>query len=329
MVMEVKRRALYNLLQMNWCQDKKMDVQPWQVENYRCLASGELFAKLHELGIHMDKDNFTSFAEAYDTPEELADGLASDDGDASLQDRIYLVVFELWRQLFPERRALTVFCDELDHQISHYDNHEAENFEGVQDILAVLQKTLEETADSGEDAKELFCVITEHCANDIETFLFDFIAGQLDESNDDYAFELIEEFYLYVQNVKWFDFLRARLVANSDIDRANKMLRSLIEKSVCKPDIEFNFEMLFFLAHCGDKSLFIQLVKQTFSQITVEEELLELMNDCVDFFESVDMEKEAYKVDKILASRQKMPLDNSVNLADPDVAYFLTIIEAL
>ena len=53
--MELERRTLYNLLRINWLVDSKLNVQPWQVEDYRALSLETLFHKLQKLGFFLDR----------------------------------------------------------------------------------------------------------------------------------------------------------------------------------------------------------------------------------------------------------------------------------
>ena len=41
--------------------------------------------------------------------------------------------------------------------------------------------------DEGLPPEQAFQLISPYCANDIETFLYDFIAEQIDEDNESYA----------------------------------------------------------------------------------------------------------------------------------------------
>ena len=91
------RHALYNSLRLHWLLDPSIKVENWQVQDYRALALEALFEQLHHCNIKMDRSTFIAYAENFGTPEELADHLAADlQADTYLQDRIYLLIFELW-----------------------------------------------------------------------------------------------------------------------------------------------------------------------------------------------------------------------------------------
>ncbi len=59
-------------------------------------------------------------------------------------------------------------------------------------------------------------MVSDGCANGLETFLYDFVSDQLDEGMVSYAAELVDGFYQYVSDTKWFDFLRARIAVETD-----------------------------------------------------------------------------------------------------------------
>ena len=155
--MKLQTKAIYNLLR--YAGEQPTDVEPWGLENLREPSLEELFQKLSRLGISLDKHSFGSFAEECDTPEELAELLLEDEADLKRQDEAYLLLFEIWRRLLPERQSLSIFCDELDHRIFLYDSGALGSDEPIQDILANLQEVLEENLDKGESAGAIFKAI--------------------------------------------------------------------------------------------------------------------------------------------------------------------------
>ena len=71
--MTYQGRALYNLLQMNLKHNPAMEVEKWQVENYRDIAQEELFQRLEKMEIFLSEENFLLYVEECDSPEDLAD----------------------------------------------------------------------------------------------------------------------------------------------------------------------------------------------------------------------------------------------------------------
>ena len=190
----MNKRAFYNSLRMNWLLDSEIEVDQWQVADYRTIDTNALFAQLALYGFNLSKDSFAAFAEEADTPEEFTDSLIEEAPlKSDQQDFIYLVIFELWRRLLPERLCLSIFCDELDHIIFNYDQNHLDDPEMIEDMLSNFLLVLEENSDEGVEP-QIIPSLSDCSANDIENFLIDFIQDQIEHRNIDYASELIEGF---------------------------------------------------------------------------------------------------------------------------------------
>jgi hypothetical protein len=314
-------KALYNLLRFNLDEDPSIPHEPWAVENLRTLPIEELFFRLAEKGISLDRERFLHFGENCDTPEELTDLLLTDASDSALHDPVYLLVFELWRRLLPQKPSLSIFCDELDHLIELYDRAELESDEPLQDALANLQEIFDENADSGAPPREVFSSIEEYCAHDIEDFLYDFIADLFECGNTLYASELIEGFSPYVPEPLWFEILNARLLAISDIAAANRLVAQLLKKEL---DLPVLLEVLRFLATAGDRGLFVAAAKKAISRLETEEEFRELLTIVSDFYRLLDLDELEQAVQKFMKQR-KSPSE-ALDPADPDLRAFAQMI---
>ncbi len=319
--MDLERRALYNSLRMNWLRGSDMPVEPWQVEDYRNLPLETLFERLKLQDLALDRISFLSLADEFDTPEEMTEGLQADSSpDTMSYDQIYLLIFELWRRLLTEKPCLSIFCDELDHQIFLYDTGQLHNLESIEDILANLGVILDENADSGTDPTIAFETISASCANDVEDFLYDFISEQIDESNESYATELLDEFTDYVKEVKWFDFLRARLALSIDPEASDLSIKQLVREASNQSDLEFNLEILSFLVQAGDKLDFLALAKKTVPLMECEEDFQDLLSICADFYHRLDKEHIEEVIHQILGKRAQRPFEEPINLQDSDIA---------
>lgn len=329
LVMEISRRPLYNSLRMNWILDPTLEVAPWQVEDYRSLPLDVLFERLGNLGLHLDKVSFKAFAEATDSPEDLTDEfLAEFPEDVQTKDKAYLVIFELWRRLLPEKQSLSVFCDELDHQIYLYDRKQAVNAEEIQDTLASLQDILDENVDNGAEPQEAFAYVEAGCANDIEMFLRDFILDQLDNDNYSYAAELLDGFGDYLRDERWAEFLKARALEESDRDEAVTIVEGLIDEDSDDSDIDLDLEIIGFLVRHGERPLFEKLAKKTAKSIDIEDDFLSLVSLSADFFHRIDKEKNEEALLKLLKKREDRPFVEKFDSRDPHLAEFLKIISA-
>lgn len=327
--MELERRTLYNLLRMNWQNDPNLAVQPWQVEDYRVMPLEALFKRLKENDIFLDRVSFLALAESLETPEDLADELLADRNlDPLGQDQVYLVIFELWRRFVPEKLCLSIFCDELDHQIDLYDRGEIDDAEPIQDVLANLEVILEENVDNGGNPQEVFEEINLKCANDLESFLYDFIADQIYNKDYIYASELLEDFTPYVKDLIWFDFLKACVVAVSDVPQANRLIRQIIKETEddVNADAELNLEILSFLAQEGDKDLFVTLVKKTLPKLESEEEFQDLLAIVAEYFHRLDQDAKEQAIQQILKERARISPETPHDPGAPNVAQLLKVL---
>lgn len=304
----LQTRALYNLLRLNAAEDPSLRADPWALENFREIPLEELFNRLQKAKIKLDNGSFHSFAESVDTPEELADLLLPDEISEKSRDPLYLLIFELWRRLVPEKQSLSIFCDELDHRIAIYDQGEIDSDEPIQDALANLLEVLDENADAGTDPQEVFSAITNYCAHDIESFIYDYCSDLLDSGNALYASELIEGFSPYITEPIWFDFLRARLLAFTEIGDANIAIHRLLEGEV---ELALLFEMLRFLSTTGEPQLFILAVKKTLPLLSSHEELTEVLILMADYYHRLDQDEQEQAIQKILAKPKSGPVHPS------------------
>lgn len=325
--MELERRALYNALRMNWLIDPSSELESWQVEDYRVMSFKALFDRLKAKGITLDRVTFIAMAENHLTPESFTDELLVDSReDAKEQDQIYLLVFELWRRLVPEKPCLSVFCDELDYQIHLYDKGMSASVGAIQDALANLQVILDENADEGTDPLMIFESVSAGCANDIESFLYDFIAEQIDNQNHSYASDLLDGFSGYVKDVKWFDFLRARLMASTDVKEGNRMIRKIVQETIHENDLEFNLEVLSSMVEAGERDLFIKLVNETVKILTVEEDFADLLSCCADFYHRLDLDNVEQEIQQIIDMRSHEKPGKPIHPKDPQIAALLKVI---
>lgn len=326
--MDIDKRALYNSLRMNWLIDPSIEVDDWQVENYRDMSTPLIFSKLKKLGFDLHKDSFCSIAEGCSTPEELTDSLIDQDPSSpETEDYIYLLLFELWRRLETDKPCLSVFCDELDHQIFLYDRNQAQDVEQIQDVLANLQVILDENADQGADPIDVLHSINKGCANDIETFLYDFIAEQVDNHNFSYAAELLDGFSAYVEDDKWFEFLRMRLLTRSDPESAKALVKHLAEEASVENDLQFNLELLSEMVQHDDPALFRKLVLQTAKFLEYEEDFQDLLAICRDYYNCQDQENKEEQVLRILENRSHISISTPFNTKDKDLEQLTLVVK--
>lgn len=315
--MKLQTKALYNLLRLNFEKDSSIACEKWQVEDLRTMPTDALFQRLREKGITLDNESLKSYAEKTDSPEELAELLAA---DSAQFDPIYLLLFELWRRCFPERRTLSIFCDELDHLISDYDAGRLASDEPIQDALANLAEILEENADANIQKHQIFDTADSYSAHDLREFIIDFISDVIDK-NAAYAAELIEDFAPFSPESAWFDFLRARLTALTDSIAANAMIVSILKEKELAADLLF--EILEFQVGYGEKPIFLATVKKILGHLETEEDFKDLLTLSAEYFRRRDREDLEKAVQTLLSKRKTA---GSISPTDPDVKAFAKLL---
>ena len=320
-------KTLYNLLRLSLLEDPAQTLEPWQIEDYRQLKTPELFSRLKQLGINLTEKVFLQYAEKSASPEDLAETLWTEEEYSESFDKMYLLLFELWRRLLPHNQTLSLFCDELDHLIFLYDLDKLEDEQPLQKALQELEKILDEHVDQGGKSSEVFAAVTEFCAHDLESFLYNYISSQIDQGNGLYASELIDGFYEYIPDKKWLDFLRMRLLIQTDADEGNLMLRRILEEQTQEPNLELLFGIAHFLTHQGDQELFIRTMKLVRPLIKTEAEFQEMLTIATEFYclgDQTDQEKE---IRSLLAERSSHVLNAPISASDVDFSRFFNVLE--
>ena len=321
--MPLHPKALYNLLRLNHAQNKATPCEPWQIEDLRAVPLDELFKRLNAKEIFLDKTSFSKYAEECTSPEDLAELVFSEHEDPKQHDPVYLILFELWRRLLPERQSLSLFCDELDHRISLYDSLKLENDELIQDSLANLIEICEENTDAGAEAEEVWELMSDHTAHDIALFLIDYISSLLDAKNQLYATELLESFSPYIPDPLWFDVLRAHLTALSDPIEANRQISAILNEEEGL-SVDLLLEMLRLQISYGELPIFIGIAKKILPRLQEEGEFRDLIELSADYFRRRDREDLEQAVTNLLKGRNP---DHKFDLRDSAVKEYKAILQ--
>jgi len=286
--MELEKRAFYTLLRTNAIDDPSIGVEPWQVEEYRRWPLERLFTSLGHLGIAIDRTSFHHYADECDTPEALLELLSDEESD-----HVYLLLFEIWRRLEPEKPSLSIFGEELDHWIDLYDQDRIESPEKLQDLLDNLQDLLDENVDEGGDPLEVFEQLSRYCASDLESFLYDYIDEQLSAGEWDYSAELLDGFHDYVSDSLWFDLLYVRLWSHVDEESVDEALAEVIDLIQEESDLDLHLELLNVLARLGRADDFAEVVEETIDLLEGQDDFRELIEICLDLYEEIDRDPAA------------------------------------
>lgn len=324
--MELSGRALYNLLRGSWIEDRTLNVKEWQVEDYRALTEKDLWQRLALLGFSLERESFLAYAQECDGPEELAELLVSTEEDETIREKVYLLVFEVWRRELPDRQTLSVFCDELDRLIDLFDRKKLEDETLLEEALDDLEKILDESVDAGLNPKDAFSLIGQFCAHDIESFLYDYLAEMVSSGQELAASELIDGFYDYVEDVRWFDFLRARLFARANVKESNDILARLLESLQERPDLDISLEIATFLASEGEPALFKQVILQCIDWIKTEEDFQDLLAIVASYHRCLDQEQEEKAIEAFFEKRSHRQLDLPFDRSDQEVSSFINTL---
>jgi len=303
--MQLERRALYNTLRFG---EFPSPVR-WQVEDYRILSFDQLWHRLAELGLLLNKEMFQTLAEDAESPEDFADQLSHEIGEQEKADQVYLVVFELWRRLLPERQTLSILCDECDYQIYLYDrglNHH------VDDCIESLKEVLDENVDNGVKPRPLFESVATQCAHDLESFLYDYAVSLIDQGDPEYAEEILDGFHAYVSAPEWFDFLTIRLDTEEDLEAAMARITKLLKE----PNLELLFEILHFLVRSGDHKTFQEAVKKILPFLETEADFADLLQSASDYFHFHDQDGKEKALQSLLAKRTNIPCEKPFDRRD-------------
>lgn len=303
--MKLAPKALYNSLRMSAPHDTAFDAKSWQIEEYREIALDELFLRLNKYQISFDRQAFIAYANEYDSPEELFEAIIELEEWGEDADEVYLLLFELWRRLVPEKQSVSLICDELDHQIFFYDNGLTNRREPLDDALSSFANLVQENLDNDPQvaADEVFEVISQYCANDIPSFLYDYISELIDKQETSYAAELLEQFFQYMGESYWFEFLQARLIALENMRHASQYIRELFERSQKEQDLEFHLEILTYLARKVDMEFFREVLTKAIPLIDSEEDIGELLHISQELFTNLGRQDIAQELTNLIPDK--------------------------
>lgn len=312
----LQTKAIYNLIRLSIRQDPTIQVEAWAVEDLRSLQEEKLWERLEELEVRVNHEAFSRYAEECETPEELADLLVGEEAEAEYYDQVYLVLFELWRRLLPDRSSLSIFCDELDYQIEQLEvGVEMVSPTAIPQLLWGLRDVLQEHVQTGTDPSEGFEEVAQYSAHHLEGFLYDFVDQLIELGEREEATRLIAAFIPYLPEPAWFDLLEARLIYSEDPKEGRKHYSKLLKEEI---PLDPLFELSYGLLSLEEKNLFSEAMKKLLVGLETEDDLEEAIELAVDYFRHQGDELNAQAVQKIRSQRkQRAP---ELAPADPDLA---------
>lgn len=310
--MEPKGRARYNSLMMHGQPGK-----PWQVCDYRQLDKEELWNTLGALGVSLDYNGLAHHVlMGTESPEAMAELLMDPSVDEEKREVIYLILFELWRRLFPEYGSVSIVADAIDHLSVQYEVDPEAHSEELFETFGVLGDLIDESLEAGSNPKDLWQEVSSFLAIDLEHFLYAYISDLIDAGEEADASELVEMFDIYVQEPLWFDFLKCRLVYPTDPHEGCMMMRRLMDALHEETMLDLSFEVLHDLITGGNLLLFNELYLQTLAQLKTEGDLQEMIKIAKTYYALFDYDTEAEAMDSLLEMRGDLSLETPLKESD-------------
>jgi hypothetical protein len=251
--MHFNGRGFYNTLLFSSSGEK----EKWQTEDYQKLSLDQLFNLLKDVGIPLDLDLFKQYASNADSPEDLTDILCPEEEGHKDYEKSYLVLFELWRRVVPEKETLSIFCDKLDHLIHAYDEGQPVADELVK-ALNDLLKIFEDLGASGLSQKETYELFSSYLAQDLETFIYDFLCDLIEAGEKSLAFELVFGFYAFLHDKPALDLLKATINLLENPEDSESVFFNIMEKIFEKKRYNLVLDAIYFTHDAG----FIKIAKK-------------------------------------------------------------------
>ncbi len=302
--MELGTKALYNALKFRTLEhNEPAKVLSWQIADLREVTLDALFQDLNKLGCNLDKQTFLVYAEECDSPEDMVEIVSSaqEEEEPELLDRIYLILFELWRRLIPERPSISILCDELDRAIFSYDlGHE--DAEIVWDALEPVLEIVQLSVDQGMNVQEAFGAIEANCAHDLRRFFTDFILDLLDSRSIQDAEDLFNRLKPLFDKNPWTWLIEARFIIKQKPIEAKALFRKAVTAAK-----EGSYPTAFFaeaaqaLRWIEDDTLLVPILDSAFRSIQSHEDgctYLEILSDAVSFYDLDSLENEVQELVK-------------------------------
>lgn len=308
MVRALQLKAYYNYLRLKASLDPKSREQlvDWQIEDLELRSNEELFEKLRAHGLFLDEHAFLDLSESCDTPEEMAATLAVEKSEAA-GDQIFLILFELWSRLLPERESLSLFADHLERLMLAYARGEGGARPALQDKFVELEKILDQYVDEGMTKREALIWIQSFVSIELDEFLYSFILDEIESHDLEEASDQLEGVARYFDFDPWFSFLKAMTRIAKEPEVGYRHLEQLIDGLDFGLHIDLGLEMLQFLATTHNPILFGQLLDKVADQLKTEEDFQELAATCIDYLQELGLDKGIEELQKLLTGRSYDP----------------------
>lgn len=244
--MQFHGRGFYNTLMFS----SSNQAEKWQIEDYTKLSLSTLFNRLAKLNIPLDDKQFASYLQNSESPEDLTDILCEKEEGSSEHEQTYLIIFELWRRLATEKETLSIFCDRLDHLIHDYDEGKPVAEELIKALNDVL-KIFENHTAAGLSQKETYELFSSYLAQDLETFIYDFLCDLLEAGESTLTFELLFGFHEFLHDKTALDLLKSILNLLENPEDTETLFFNMIDGVFEKKRYNLILDAIYFVHDAG------------------------------------------------------------------------------
>lgn len=306
-------RALYNLLFLEGKQDHP---------DFAVFSNKELFTRLEEFSFFLNEDTFIDLAKDRESPEEMYATLKAKKEE---MPEMYLILFELWKRLIHDKKTISIFCDELDLMIHNYDLRRGENEEKLQEKIFLLQDILDAGVDAKQNPHEIFQLVSDYLAHDLESFIYDYIFELIEKDKDTLASELLDGFYPYIKELLWFDYLRLCLLFKNPGEELSRFFANFIESLMANPDPELLIEVLLLIQKQDCGQFFLTLFRFVVAKITNYGQLYELLDIAANFYKISLNQQKVKKCEEAKKQIKKEIFDQPLESSHPAYLVLLQV----
>ena len=283
----LETKALYNSLRMLGTDRPVSKQDSWKRKDYRGVVLQNLFEELKRLGIKGNTALFYQWKDYCETPEELVDFLSGDQEiDDETRDHIYLLIFELWRRLVPEKRCLSIVADEIDYIIYAFDSSQGVDDEAVEKAIDEWVRILNRLHDEGFTGKDALRAIEPYFAHDVPEFIIDFLLDVSSRLDHERFFPIFEKTRLFLTAFPiWVKVIDVKFCLHEDCTIVNKKLGELVAHVLTggKEESDVIFSLCEIALALEREELFFRLLDHVLLSIEVKEDLEVILDLLADF----------------------------------------------
>lgn len=292
----IEKKAYYTLLWMTQDSLPEGEVESWQIEDLRGISSKELFERLSLENAAWNEEWFYKTSQNFRSPEDLFISIYGQYDEPMPEDKVFLLFFELWRRLFPEKKTLSIFAEDLDRLIISYDSGGLDDIYPLEAHVEELFRQLKFLSDRLNDPMGVFEHTSAFLANDLEGFLYDFLQYRIDVEEYEKAEEGARFLLEYVSDPKWFLLLLSKVRYLKEKKVADHEIEELLDECSGEPDIDFVMDIAAWASENIAETLFIKSVQLALSLVHYEMEVQELLSLMVVYADALKNETLAQEI---------------------------------